>query len=121
MAQLEQSSVGSVNETALDGVLLESPEFRLTPAGRAVASLMIEHISEGNQSAPIKRLELRMPIVALGALADQCRDVRPGQLIRVTGRLNQKRWIRDGKVRWGKLELLAQTIQPLVPSGQPSE
>jgi primosomal replication protein N len=110
MSDLGQSSHGPVNQTTLDGVILQPVEFRYTPAGRAVALLEMEHISEAGPSAVIKRLELRMPVVALGELADQCREIVPGQHIRVAGSLNQKRWIRDGKVRWGKTELFAQTI-----------
>lgn len=112
-----QRSSGQVNQTTLDGVVLQPAEFRFTPSGRPVAKLMVEHISNTINPAPIEQLELRMPVVALGDLAEKYRDIAPGQSIRVAGSLNQKRWIRDGKVRWGKTELFANTIQLLEKPG----
>ncbi|MBF0589682.1 MAG: hypothetical protein HQL53_11200, partial [Magnetococcales bacterium] len=35
-----------------------------------------------------------------------------GETLRVAGHLNQRRWIRDGQTRWGRLELVARTIGP---------
>ncbi|MBF0196049.1 MAG: single-stranded DNA-binding protein [Magnetococcales bacterium] len=113
MSELGQSSVGIVNQTILNGVVIQPAEFRFTPTGRQVAMLIVEHLSESEKSAPIQHLELRMPVVALGDLAQTCRDIAVGQNIRVEGSLNQKRWIRDGKVRWGKTELIARTIHLL--------
>jgi primosomal replication protein N len=111
MPELAQSSREPVNQTTIEGVVLQPVDFRYTPAGRAVALLTVEHISQASPSASMERLELRMPVVALGELAERCRNIAPGQHIRAEGSLNQKRWIRDGKVRWGKTELFAQTIQ----------
>ena len=116
---MEKSSRGLQNQTTLEGVIIQPTDVRYTPTGREGALLMIEHISETNPSAPIQRLELHMPVVALGELANQCRNIVPGQSIRVEGYLNQKRWIRDGKVRWGKTELFARTIQLLETPGIP--
>ncbi|MBF0445430.1 MAG: single-stranded DNA-binding protein [Magnetococcales bacterium] len=108
-----QSRVELINQTILHGMVIQPAEFRFTPTGREVATLIVEHVSETEQSAPIQHLELRMPIIALGDLAQICRDITVGQNIRVEGSLNQKRWIRDGKVRWGKTELFATKIQLL--------
>jgi primosomal replication protein N len=113
MSGLGQSRLELANQTILHGVVIQPAEFRFTPTGRQVALLIVEHLSESDQSAPIQHLELRMPIVALGDLAQICRDIAVGQNIRVEGSLNQKRWIRDGKVRWGKTELIASSIQLL--------
>jgi primosomal replication protein N len=113
MSELGQSNQRLNNQTTIDGVVIQPAEFRFTPTGRAVATLLLEHISEVGHSAPIKRLELRMSVIALGELAEKCRDIAIGQHVSVEGSLNQKRWIRDGKVRWGKTELIAKTIQLL--------
>ncbi|MEO5339081.1 MAG: hypothetical protein H7837_00990 [Magnetococcus sp. MYC-9] len=86
------------------------PEFRVTPAGRLVAHLCMEHLSQESAVDPLQRIELRMPVLALGPLAEQCRPLTQGTPLHVEGCLNQKRWIRDGKVRWGPTELLAQRI-----------
>ncbi|MBF0447712.1 MAG: single-stranded DNA-binding protein [Magnetococcales bacterium] len=122
MSEPVKSNEPHNNQIILDGVVIQPVEFRFTPSGRAVAQLMIEHISENRQGEhSINRLELHQHVVALGELADQCRDFEPGQGIRVEGSLNQKRWIRDGKVRWGKTELYARTIQPLDLAGKPGD
>lgn len=99
------------NRVVLEGVLAASPEFRMTPAGRLVAHLHIEHVSQGSEGEHPPRIELRMPVLALGLLAEQCRPLAQGSLLYVEGTLNQKRWIRDGKIRWGETELLAHHIK----------
>ncbi|MBF0383529.1 MAG: single-stranded DNA-binding protein [Magnetococcales bacterium] len=113
MSGLGGPESGLANQIILQGVVIQPAEFRFTPSGSEVALLVVEHISQKDQSAPIQHLELRMPIVALGDLAQKCHEITVGQNIRVEGSLNQKRWIRDGKVRWGKIELFANTIQLL--------
>ncbi|MBF0583705.1 MAG: single-stranded DNA-binding protein [Magnetococcales bacterium] len=100
------------NHVVLEGRLAFSPEFRFTPAGRLVAHLQLEHVSQGGEGDPPPRIELQLPVLALGLLAEQCRPLAQGDALRVEGTLNQKRWIRDGKVRWGQTELLARQIGP---------
>lgn len=78
-----------------------------------MASLHLEHLSEGFDSTSTQRIELRILVIALGELADQCRHLNQGTPLHVEGSLNQKRWIRDGKVRWGKTELMAHTIKSM--------
>jgi len=101
------SNPPAANEVLLEGRLLGPVEYRVTPGGRAVASFELEHLSCHAQPDSGLRLEMRLPVMALGALAERCRVFSPGCLLRVTGRLNQKRWIRDGQVRWGRVELFA--------------
>ena len=105
------------NRVVLEGVLTALPEFRMTPAGRLVAHLRMEHLSQEPGTNPPQRIELRMAVLALGRLAEQCRPLAQGTSLLVEGRLNQKRWIRDGKVRWGETELLAQQIRCLSQDG----
>lgn len=103
----------SANWIILEGILISSPEFRYTPAGRLLASLEVEHVSLESGADNPRRIELRIPVLALGTLAELCRLLSQGTQIRVEGSLNQKRWIRDGKVRWGRTEILAQNIKSL--------
>lgn len=115
MSKTATTSQAPANRTILEGTLIAPPEFRYTPAGRLVASLDVEHVSlkSGVGANPPLRIELRMPVLALGELAERCRLFSQGVSLYVEGRLNQKRWIRDGKVRWGRTELLAQQIKTL--------
>lgn len=106
-------SRGQANRMVLEGMLMELPEFRVTPAGRLVASLEVEHVSLESGVTDPQRIELRMSVLALGVLAERCRSFLQGTPLCVEGSLNQKRWIRDGKVRWGRTELLARDIRPL--------
>ncbi|MBF0622784.1 MAG: single-stranded DNA-binding protein [Magnetococcales bacterium] len=105
--------ISGINEAVLDGVLVEKPQFRSTPQGRSVVTLILGHRSEVSDLKPISRLEVQMSVVALGSLANACRDIKVGTPLRVRGRLNQKRWIRQGVTRWGQTELVAQSLEPL--------
>ncbi len=97
------------NQLILAGTLADEPEFRFTPSGRLLACLTVEHLSQ-QEGGTAQRIEVRMGVLALGALAEWCRSLHPGQLLQVEGRLNQKRWIRDDKIRWGQVELWAERI-----------
>ncbi|MBF0164056.1 MAG: single-stranded DNA-binding protein [Magnetococcales bacterium] len=105
----------AVNSVELEGRLIEPVDFRVTPAGRSVATLELEHLSIHDDPEPGLRLEARMVVVAMGALAERYRACAVGSMLRVQGRLNQKRWIRDDRIRWGRLELLAREIQRVDP------
>lgn len=105
----------AANSVELEGRLIEPVDFRVTPAGRAVATLELEHLSTHDDPEPGLRLEARMVVVAMGPLAERYRACAVGSRLRVQGRLNQKRWIRDDRVRWGRLELLAREIQRVDP------
>ncbi len=101
------------NQALLEGCLLAPVDYRVTATGRPVLWMELEHLSRHDQPDPSLHLEVRMPVMALGELADRCRTLQPGCRLRVTGRLNQKRWVRDDKIRWGRLELVALEIRVL--------
>ncbi|MBF0213281.1 MAG: single-stranded DNA-binding protein [Magnetococcales bacterium] len=103
----------AANQALLEGQLLAPLDYRVTSTGRPVLFFELEHLSCHEEPDSALRLEARMPVMALGELADRCRTLMPGCTLRVTGRLNQKRWVRDGKVRWGRLELVAMEIRML--------
>ncbi|MBF0624232.1 MAG: single-stranded DNA-binding protein [Magnetococcales bacterium] len=98
------------NRAVVEGVLLEPVRLRNTPRGTLVAELVLAHAREVSDLPPITRCELQMTVVAVGSLAEACRNWAPGIPLRVSGRLNQRRWIRDGRTRWGPVELVAQTL-----------
>ncbi|MBF0153579.1 MAG: single-stranded DNA-binding protein [Magnetococcales bacterium] len=104
------------NRTVLEGVLLEPVAMRHSPTGRSTATLELEHRSVAMDIQPLERYELRIVVLAVGSLAETCRNLHPGASLRVTGRLNQRRWIRAGKVRWGRTELVAQGIESIAPT-----
>ncbi|MEO5378405.1 MAG: single-stranded DNA-binding protein [Magnetococcus sp. DMHC-6] len=103
------------NQTILQGMLSVPVDMRYTPTGRPVARFALEHTSVVQDLAPLERLEVRMDVIAVGATAEGCRHLNIGQFLYVKGRLNQKRWLRNGKVRWGKTELVALDIQTTAP------
>lgn len=106
------------NDVVLEATLLKTGDYRVTAAGRAVLWLELEHLSSYSDLDPGLRLEVRMMVMVMGELAQKHRSLSPGCLLRVTGRLNQKRWIRDGKVRWGRMELVAIDVQVLSSSSR---
>lgn len=103
------------NQVRLEGTLAKSCEVRYTPSGVMVATLELEHTSEVADADPIKRLELKMPVVSFGALAEVCAALPQGACVRVVGRLNQKRWIRENRIRWGQVEVIATSLEVLCP------
>jgi len=105
------------NQVQLDGTLAGSCEIRRTPTGLSVATLELEHESHFFDTGPIKRLELKVPVVMFDTLAERCAELPAGTRIRVIGRLNQKRWIRDNRIRWGQVELIA-TAWDILPAPQ---
>ncbi|MBF0159871.1 MAG: single-stranded DNA-binding protein [Magnetococcales bacterium] len=101
------------NELILGGLLLEPAEMRTTPSGKVLARMELAHHCRNSDLPPIEEWAVRMTVLAVGPLAEQCRLLFPGARIEITGRLNQKRWLRDGQTRWGKLELVARKIRTL--------
>ncbi|MBF0177561.1 MAG: single-stranded DNA-binding protein [Magnetococcales bacterium] len=104
------------NATILEGILLEPAAMQTTPTGLSLATLEVEHRSDMVDVQPLSRYELRMVVLAIGPLAEACRTLPPGSHLRVEGRLNQRRWIRAGKTRWGRTELVARHIESKPPA-----
>ncbi|MBF0368232.1 MAG: single-stranded DNA-binding protein [Magnetococcales bacterium] len=110
-----------LNQASLEGVLCKAVKIRVTPAGRPVARFELEHIARTQHAATGERMALRMTVVAIGSLAEACRRLTAGTRLLVHGQLNQKRWIREGQVRWGRAELVALEILPQPQDGEESE
>lgn len=106
------------NHVELEGTLAKPCDLRYTPTGIAVATLELDHTSSYPDTAPLKRMELKIVVVAFDTLADQCAALVSGTRLRFRGRLNQKRWIRDERIRWGQVELIATAMETMAPEEQ---
>lgn len=102
---------GPVNQVVLDGILVEPPVLRATPNGRSVVSLEVEHDTLDPRSG--QRTAVHITVIALDQLAEYGRTLPVGASVRVVGSLDQRRWIREGKTRWGRMELLARQLLQL--------
>jgi primosomal replication protein N len=100
-----------INQTTLEGGVIEPPERRVIPSGLTVTRLVVEHLSEITDLPPLERLAARLDVLATGPLGEFGATLAPGTRIHVTGSLNQRRFIRGGQVRWGRLELYARTLR----------
>lgn len=107
-----------INQVSLDGVLAVDPKWRHTPSGRAVATLTVEHHATEKIPEPLERLDLLLTVVVIAPLSEQCKGWLAGDHVKVEGVLNQKRWLRGGNTRWGKMELVATQIEKIAsPQG----
>lgn len=113
------------NQARVEGVLAEPIQWRTTPAGLTTARLTLEHRSRAADPATLGgeelRLELRMAVLALGGLAEQCRTWQPGSTVLAEGRLNQQRWTRNNRLRWGQVELVAIRLDLLAAAPTPAD
>ncbi|MBF0435443.1 MAG: single-stranded DNA-binding protein [Magnetococcales bacterium] len=103
------------NHVELEGTLAKPCDLRYTPTGIAVATLELDHVSSYSDTAPLKRMELKIVVIAFDSLADQCAVLVAGTRLKFRGRLNQKRWIRDERIRWGQVELIATAMETMGP------
>ena len=101
----------SANRVELEGVLTEPVKFRTAPSGTRVASLELEHRSPGDPNSPVPLYHLAITVVAVGELGERFAQLETGSSLKVSGQLNQRRWIRDGQTRFGKMELMARQIE----------
>ncbi|MBF0415752.1 MAG: single-stranded DNA-binding protein [Magnetococcales bacterium] len=101
------------NHVELEGTLAKPCDLRYTPTGIAVATLELDHVSNHPDTAPLKRMELKIVVIAFDSLADQCAVLVAGTRLKFRGRLNQKRWIRDERIRWGQVELIATAMETM--------
>lgn len=110
------------NRVVLEGVLTETGDLRVTPSGLEVVTLTVEHLSARQDLPPLERLAVQMQAVACGVLAGQVKSLLPGSRIRLEGSLNQRRFLRRGKISWGRLELQLKGVRLLAePANQAGE
>ncbi|MBF0110687.1 MAG: single-stranded DNA-binding protein [Magnetococcales bacterium] len=102
-----------VNEVRLEGTLTCPCAVRTTPTGLSVAVAELDHAAEFPDTTPVKRLELKISVVLFDTLADRCAGLAAGTPVRIVGRLNQKRWIRDNRIRWGQVEIIATAMETI--------
>ncbi|MBF0421466.1 MAG: single-stranded DNA-binding protein [Magnetococcales bacterium] len=107
------------NSIQLEGTLTGIRKISYTPGGIPVATLELEHLSSHADIIPLRRLELKMVVVVFDSLADLTAQFSAGTRVRIHGRLNQKRWIRENKVRWGPVEVIATAVDRLYSEENP--
>ncbi len=107
-----------INVVCMEGLLLEPVVIRVMPSGLLVGRMEIQHESRFEATPPLEEWLVKLTVVAIGPLAEQTRYLIPGAMLVVEGRLNQKRWLREGETRWGKIELIAQRIELSIQKAQ---
>ncbi|MEO5366772.1 MAG: single-stranded DNA-binding protein [Magnetococcus sp. WYHC-3] len=100
------------NVLELEGMVQSVPDLRSTPAGTPVLRFELRHEPEVAEDDASLRIAALIEVVLIGPLAERHRSLRPGSALRVCGVLNQQRWLRQGQVRWGRMELVARDVFP---------
>ena len=95
----------------------QAVELCTTPQGKAVANLGIatERQWNGADGAPITATDWHA-VVAWEGLAEQCKDLREGDLVHVEGRLQTRSWedCEHPDVKHYRTEIIRSTIRLVV-------
>jgi len=85
---------------AMTGGLMDEPELRFTPSGRAVANFRLagKKNVQDSHGQWVDGAPIYLTVTAWGALAEHCAETltRKGQRVTVVGRLQQDWWDKDG-------------------------
>jgi single-strand DNA-binding protein len=96
------------NKIILIGNLTKDPELRYTPRGMPVISF---RIAVNNRLSKDKQETLFIDIVAFGKVAEASNEyLAKGSPVLVEGRLNERRWEKDGQQHI-KYEVLANAVR----------
>ncbi len=102
-----------INKAILEGRLSQAVELRTTPQGKAVANfrLATERQWNGADGTPMNATDWHT-VVAWEGLAEQCKDLREGDVVHVEGRLQTRSWEdRDhADIKHYRTEIIAHTI-----------
>src|SRR5439155_24769960 len=105
-----------MNKVTLEGRLGQAVEPRTTPQGKAVANFRVatERQWKGADGTPMSATDWHT-IVAWEGLAEQCKDLREGDLLHVEGRLQTRSWEdRDHpEIKHYRTEIIANKITPV--------
>jgi primosomal replication protein N len=86
----------SVNRVQLQATLQGREALRFSPAGIPLMNAVLGHASEQQEAGTRRRVELEIPAIFAGALAESAGKLEPGCALRVTGFLAPRR--RQSKV-----------------------
>jgi single-strand DNA-binding protein len=105
-----------MNKATIEGRLGQAVELRTTPQGRAVANFRVatERQWKGADGTPMSATDWHT-VVAWEGLAEQCKDLREGDLVHVEGRLQTRSWEdRDHpEIKHYRTEIIANKITPV--------
>jgi primosomal replication protein N len=85
------------NQVVIGGTLLEVEPLRHTPAGIALISIKVSHVSEQLEAKIKRRVECEVEAVAFAELAEQIATMRAGQQVNIKGFLAKKNY-RNSKL-----------------------
>ena len=80
----------SVNEVVLDGTAYDLRDLRVTPAGIPVIEFCLRHSSLQTEAGHNRRVELELPAIAFGSLAQRLARDRPKRPIVARGFLARR-------------------------------
>jgi single-strand DNA-binding protein len=102
-----------INKAIIEGRLGQAVELRTTPQGKAVTNFRVatERQWNGADGTPMNATDWHT-VVAWEGLAEQCKDLREGDVVHVEGRLQTRSWEdRDhADIKHYRTEIIAHTI-----------
>jgi single-strand DNA-binding protein len=113
-----------INKAIIEGRLGQAVELRTTPQGRSVANFRVatERQWNGADGTPFAATDWHT-VVAWEGLAEQCKDLREGDMVYVEGRLQTRSWEdRDhADIKHYRTEIVATTIRPVAADAHADE
>ena len=105
-----------INKAIIEGRLSQAVELRTTPQGKLVTNfrLATERQWTGADGTPFAATDWHT-VVAWERLAEQCKELREGDMIYVEGRLQTRSWEdrEHPDIKHYRTEIIASTIRPV--------
>ena len=103
----------NLNEVAIAGRLVAEPVVRDSKKGLRYATMRLSLRGGGPAQEPF-----HVVVVAFGVCAERFSGLKPGELVRVDGRLGQRDWTAEDGVRIGAQRVVADRVRTLEAAGQ---
>lgn len=103
------------NQVELVGYVGREPEIRYTAEGEMVGSMSLATHRWHPENDVMVRTTDWHRIVAYQDIAETCRRLRPGELVRVVGRLHTRSWTDRSGARQQRTEIVADRILRVRP------
>lgn len=78
------------NRLVLSGEVTEVADLRYTPAGIPLLAFTLRHASQQIEAGMKRQVECEIPVVAMAGMAEQARQLRPGNFANAAGFLAKK-------------------------------
>jgi excisionase family DNA binding protein len=98
----------TLNEVAIAGRLVAEPVVRESKKGLRYATMRLAIRGGGPTKEPF-----HVVVVAFGVCAELLSGLKPGELIRIDGRLGQRDWTAEGGARIGAQRVVAERVRAL--------